>query len=236
MNLQRVMVAAAAGWMLAAGQASAADEPALKTDKDRISYGVGVQTGRNLRKDGIEVDVDLLVRGMKEGLAGDKLLVSEKELRQIMNGFQGELRKKIAANRRILGDDNKKAGTAFMAENGKKEGVVTLPSGVQFKIVKAGDGKKPIASDVVLVNYRGTRLDGFEFDASADGKPAELQVSQLIAGWKEALQMMPSGSKWQIVVPAERAYGPRGVGQDIGPNQTLLFDVELVAIKSTTGQ
>jgi len=108
---------------------------------------------------------------------------------------------------------------------------VTLQSGVQYKIVKAGDGKKPQLSDTILVNYRGTRLDGFEFDASPDGAPATLNVGQLIAGWKEATQLMSVGSKWQLVIPSQQAYGDRGVGQDIGPQQTLLFDVELVAIK-----
>jgi FKBP-type peptidyl-prolyl cis-trans isomerase FklB len=218
-----------AGLGLAA--ACGADEPALKTQKDQISYGVGVQTGRNLRKDGVEVDLDLLIRGIKDGLGGDKLLVSEKEFRQIMNSFQGELRKKIAANRRQLGEENRKAGAAFLAENGKKDGVVTLPSGVQYRIVKAGDGRKPALTDSILVNYRGTRLDGYEFDASPDGSPATLQAGQLIAGWKEVVQLMPVGSKWQVVVPAERAYGERGAGVDIGPNQTLLFDLELVGIK-----
>jgi FKBP-type peptidyl-prolyl cis-trans isomerase FklB len=217
--------------VLILAQANAADDAVLKTDKDRISYGVGVQTGRNLKKDDVDVNMDLMIRGIKDGLAGDKLLVGEKELRQIMNGFQGELRKKIAGNRRILGEENRKAGAAFLADNGKNEGVVTLPSGVQYKILKAGDGKKPLLTDAILVNYRGTRLDGYEFDASADGTPATLQVGQLIAGWKEALQLMPAGSKWQIVVPAERAYGERGVGQDIGPYQTLIFEVELVGIK-----
>jgi FKBP-type peptidyl-prolyl cis-trans isomerase FklB len=231
MKLQDVLTIGTAAMVLTVAQANAADETVLKTDKDRISYGVGVQTGRNFKKNDVEVDLDLMIRGVKDGLAGDKLLVSEKELRQIMNDFQAELRKKMAGNRRILGEENRKAGAAFLADNGKKEGIVTLPSGVQYKILKAGDGKKPLLTDAILVNYRGTRLDGYEFDASPDGKPATLQVGQMIAGWKEALQLMPVGSKWQIVVPAERAYGERGVGQDIGPYQTLLFEVELAGIK-----
>lgn len=226
---QRLLAAGAAGLFLSAAQA--ADESALTSQKDQISYGVGVQTGRNLRKDGVEVDVDLLIRGLRDGLAGDRLLVSEKEFRQIMNGFQGELRKKIAANRRALGEENRKAGAAFLAENGRKDGVVTLPSGVQYRVVKAGEGRKPALADTVLVNYRGTRLDGYEFDASPDAAPAKLTVGQMIAGWKEIVQLMPAGSTWQVAIPPQHAYGERGVGQDIGPYQTLLFDVELVGIQ-----
>jgi FKBP-type peptidyl-prolyl cis-trans isomerase len=231
MNRQFGRLAGAAALMFSLSPAVAADETVLKTEKDRTSYGIGVQTGRNLRRDGMDADLDLLVRGIKDGLAGNKLLVSEKELRQIMNTVQVEMRKKIVANRRMLGEENKRAGADFLAANGKKDGVVTLQSGVQYKIVKAGDGKKPQLSDTILVNYRGTRLDGFEFDASPDGAPATLNVGQLIAGWKEAMQLMPVGSKWQLVVPSHLAYGDRGVGQDIGPHQTLLFDVELVGIK-----
>lgn len=228
MNLKRLVVAVFA---LCSFAAIAADPPPLKTDKDRISYGIGVQTGRNLKKDSVEVDMELLNRGIKDGLAGDKLLISEKELRQVMNALQADLRRKIAANRHALGEENKKAGNEFLAANARKDGVVTLPSGVQYKILKAGSGRKAGIGDTVSVNYRGTRLDGFEFDASPDGKPATLVVGQLIAGWKEALQLMPAGSKWALVVPSQHAYGERGVGQDIGPNQTLLFDVELVDVK-----
>ena len=231
MKLHRTIGIAAAVWMIACGMASGAEGPALKTDKDRISYGIGVQTGRNLKKDGVDVDMELLNRGIKDGLAGDKLLISEQELRQVMNALQADLRRKIAANRRVLGEENKKAGSEYLAANSKKDGVVALPSGVQYKILRAGSGRRPGIGDTVSVNYRGTRLDGFEFDASPDGKPATLVVGQLIAGWKEALQLMPAGSKWALVVPAQQAYGERGVGQDIGPNQTLLFDVELVDVK-----
>jgi FKBP-type peptidyl-prolyl cis-trans isomerase FklB len=128
-------------------------------------------------------------------------------------------------------EDNKKKGEVFLAENKTKEGVVVLPSGVQYKILKAGNGKKPIDSDVVQVYYRGTLLDGSEFDATEPGQPADLKASSLIAGWKEALRLMPAGSKWQIFVPSQLAYGERGVGSDIGPNETLVFEVELLAVK-----
>jgi FKBP-type peptidyl-prolyl cis-trans isomerase FklB len=231
MKMERVIATGFAALTLCLGWARAADEPALATRKDQISYGVGVQTGRNLKNDAIDVNLDLLMRGIRDGMSGGKLLVSERELRQIMHDFQSELQRKIAGNRRIQGEENRKAGSAFLAQNAKKEGVVSLASGVQYKVVKAGSGKKPGPTDVVTINYRGTRLDGVEFDASEDGKPLTIQLGQLISGWQEALQLMPVGSRWEIVVPAERAYGERGVGTQIGPYQTLLFDVELVGIK-----
>jgi len=148
-----------------------------------------------------------------------------------MNSVQTEMRRHIAANRRVLGEENRKIGSDFLAANAKRDGVVTLPSGVQYRVLKSGNGRVPDIGDQVVVHYRGTRLDGFEFDASPAGKPATLPVGQLISGWKEALLLMPAGSKWELAVPSQQAYGERGVGQDIGPNQTLLFDVELLDVK-----
>jgi FKBP-type peptidyl-prolyl cis-trans isomerase FklB len=168
---------------------------------------------------------------MKSGLTGEKLLLSEKELRKVMNNFQAEVRQNAVLTKRQTLEDNKKKGEAFFAENKAKPGVITLPSGVQYKIIKAGKGNKPNDSDLVQVNYRGTLLDGTEFDATAPDHPVTLKASALIAGWKEALKLMPVGSKWQIYIPSQLAYGERGVGSDIGPNETLLFEVELVGIK-----
>lgn len=219
---------------LLANQASADQAQVLKTQKDVVSYSVGLQTGRNFKKDDIDIDSSLFIRGLKDGMTGGKALLSEKDLRKAMNEVLGEVRRKAAINRRIAAEANRKEGDAFLAANQAKEGVTTLASGLQYTVLKPGDGNKPAAADTVEVNYRGTLLNGTEFDASADGKPATLKVASLIQGWQEALKMMPVGSRWRIVIPPQLAYGERGAGQDIGPNQTLVFDVELVAVKGNS--
>ncbi len=203
----------------------------LKSDKEKLSYGIGVSVAKNLKKQATDVDLDLLIQGLKGGISGEKLLLSEKELQKVMNKFQGEVRQNALLSKRLALEDNKKKGEVFLAENKTKAGVVVLPSGVQYKVLKVGNGKKPIDSDVVQVYYRGTLLDGTEFDATEPEHPVDLKASSLIAGWKEALRLMPIGSKWQIVIPSQLAYGERGVGTDIGPNETLVFEVELLAIK-----
>jgi FKBP-type peptidyl-prolyl cis-trans isomerase FklB len=224
-------------WMMVLGlgfcavQASAEEAPVLKTLQDVQSYGIGVNIAKSFKRDEVDVDLDLLVKGMKDVMAGDRLLMPEKELRRAMNSFQGELRQKAAARNRIAAVDNKKKGEDFLAANKSKDGVMTLASGVQYKILKAGEGKQPMDIDSVECNYRGTLLDGTESDGTEPGKPATLKVSQLIPGWKEALKLMPVGSKWQLYIPPQMAYGPRGVGSDIGPNETLVFEVELLAVK-----
>jgi FKBP-type peptidyl-prolyl cis-trans isomerase FklB len=213
------------------GQAHADESLELKTDKDKLSYGIGVSVGRNLRKQDTDVDMNILIKGIETGLTAEKLLFSEKELRLLMNKYQSEVRQKALLSKRLAREDNRKKGEAFLAENKTKEGVVVLPSGVQYKIIKAGNGPKPTDSDIVKVYYRGALLDGTEFDSTDPGHPVDLKASALIAGWKEALSLMPVGSKWQIYIPSELAYGDRGVGSDIGPNETLIFDVELLGIK-----
>lgn len=224
-------------WMMVFGfgffmaQANAEEAQVLKTSRDVQSYGIGVNIAKSFKRDEVDIDLELLVKGMKDVMAGDRLLMPEKDLRRAMNSFQGELRQKAAARNRIAAVDNKKKGEDFLAKNKTKDGVVTLASGVQYKILKAGDGKLPTDVDMVECNYRGTLLDGTEFDGTEPGKPAMLKVSQLIPGWKEALKLMPAGSKWQLYIPPQLAYGPRGVGSDIGPNETLLFEVELLAVK-----
>jgi FKBP-type peptidyl-prolyl cis-trans isomerase FklB len=203
----------------------------FKSDSDAISYAVGASIGRNFKKDDIAINQKIFVQGLSDALAGSKLKMSEKEFKSVLAGFQGDMRRKMAANQKDRSIKNQKKADDFLAENGKKADVVTLPSGVQYKILKAGIGAKPAESDIVEVNYRGTLLDGTEFDASPAGKTANLKLAQLIAGWKEALTLMPVGSKWQLFIPAKAAYGERGVGTDIGPNEMLIFDVELLSIK-----
>lgn len=218
-------------FILATSQAKSEEATDFKADKGKLSYGIGVSIAKNFKKQGTDVDLDILIRGLKSAFAGEKLLMSEKELHKVMNKYQGEVRQNALLAKRLALEDNKKKSEAFLTENKTKEGVMALPSGVQYKIFKAGSGKKPIDSDVVQVYYRGTLLDGTEFDATEPSQPADLKVSSLIAGWKEALRLMPTGSKWQIFIPSQLAYGERGVGSDIGPNEMLVFEVELLAVK-----
>ena len=197
--------------------------------KDRVSYSVGAQTGRALRTaDGAEVNLDALVRGLKDGLDGNRLAIPEKEMQGLLQGFQQMLRQKMAATRGRAIAENRKKAMEFFAENKKKPGMVSLASGVQYQILKSGTGPLPKEEDVVRVNYRGTLLNGTEFDGTEPGHPANLKLSGLIAGWKEALKLMPVGSHWKLYIPPQMGYGERGVGADIGPNETLVFDVELL--------
>jgi FKBP-type peptidyl-prolyl cis-trans isomerase FklB len=212
-------------------QVWSAEKTVLKTDKDKLSYSIGVSIGRNLKMDGTDIDLNLLVKGVKSSMAGEQTLLSDKEIRQVMNDYQVHLRQHAMAKKQQDMSDNQKKGDAYLAEYKSQKGVSALPSGVLYKVVKAGEGKKPLESDTVEVYYRGALINGKEFDATEPGHPAALKVSALIAGWKQALSEMPEGSKWQIVIPSALAYGERGVGNDIGPNEVLVFDVELVAIK-----
>jgi FKBP-type peptidyl-prolyl cis-trans isomerase len=203
----------------------------LKTQKDKFSYSLGMKMGENLHKQSVPVDPAILARGLKDGLAGAKTLLTDDEAQAAIMEVQNDMRKKQQDKMQEVGTANKKEGTAFLAANKAKEGVVTLPSGLEYKILKEGTGPKPTASDTVVCNYRGTLINGTEFDASSKhGGPATFPVGGVIKGWTEALQLMPVGSKWQLFVPSDLAYGDRGAGGDIGPDATLIFDVELLSI------
>ncbi len=228
MNFKRMMLAAL---VIATTQAWAGDATLIKTDKDRLSYSIGASIGKNLKNESAEIDLNVMIEGIKASLAGDKGLLSEKEIREVMNDYQTQMRKRAAAKKQLAQGDNKKKGDAYLAQYKAQKGVLELPNGVLYKIIKEGTGKKPMESDMVEVNYRGTLINGTEFDATEPGRPANLKIPSLIAGWKQALTMMPTGSKWQIVIPSALAYGERGVGADIGPNEVLVFDLELIAIK-----
>ena len=219
------------GLVLVIGQVLAAGATELKSDKDKLSYSIGSSIGKNFKGDGTEIDTNLLMEGLRSSLAGEKSLLPEKEVRQIMNDYQTKLRQAANAKRQLAIADNKKKGDAFLADYKAQAGVVVAPNGLLYKIVKEGPGKKPVESDMVEVNYRGALINGTEFDATEPGKPATLKVSALIPGWKQALSMMSIGSKWHIVIPPVLGYGERGVGSDIGPNEVLVFDLELVGIK-----
>jgi FKBP-type peptidyl-prolyl cis-trans isomerase len=205
----------------------------LKTDKDKVSYSIGVNIGKSMRKDAVDIDPTIFSRGMKDALGGGKLLLTDDEMKIALTKLQGELRAKQEEAMQKAGEINKKAGDDFLAQNKTKQGVVALPDGLQYKILKEGTGPKPAATDSVVCNYRGTLLDGTEFDSSYKrGQPATFPVNGVIKGWTEAVQLMPVGSKWQLFVPAELAYGNRAPSPEIGPNATLVFEVELLSIQN----
>jgi FKBP-type peptidyl-prolyl cis-trans isomerase len=218
-----------------AGQAAAKSQSdeTLKTQKDKASYAIGLNFGKSLQMDSLEVDPNVLLLGLKDAFAGAKPLMTEDEINTVLTELQAEVVKRRQEQMQVAGETNKKDGEAFLAANKTKEGVVTLASGLQYKILKAGTGPKPVAGDSVVCNYLGTLIDGTEFDSSYKrGQPATFPVGQVIKGWTEALQLMPVGSKWQLFVPTEMAYGARSPGPTIGPNSTLIFEVELLSIQA----
>jgi FKBP-type peptidyl-prolyl cis-trans isomerase len=204
----------------------------LKTEKDKISYAAGADMGRRVRTGAVELDNKILLQAFRDSLANRKLLMTDDEIKTTLTSLQADMRKKQEEKMQQLGETNKKAGEEFLAANKTKDGVVTLPSGLQYKILTAGTGPKPTLSDSVVCNYKGTLLDNTEFDSSYKrGQPATFPVGGVIKGWTEALQLMPVGSKWQLFIPPDLAYGPRGSGPTIGPSSTLIFEVELISIK-----
>jgi len=224
-------VLAAAIVLLPSFATVAQDAPELKTDKDKFSYALGMNFGENLRKQGLDLDPAVFARAFAESFNGGKTAMTDQEMQTLLTAAGQEIRKKQAAQQAEKGTAAQKEGDAFLAANKTKEGVVTLPSGLQYKILKTGTGDKPTADDTVVCNYKGTLINGTEFDASEKhGGPLTFPVKGVIAGWTEALQLMPVGSKWQLFVPSNLAYGPQGPGE-IGPNATLIFEVELVSIQ-----
>jgi FKBP-type peptidyl-prolyl cis-trans isomerase FklB len=204
-------------WLLLLGVALAAialgcHAQELKTQKDKVSYGIGVMIGNQMKSQNADVDPDVVARGLKDLLTGAKLQMTDEEIHTTLAAFQAEMRQKQEEANKVAGEKNKKDGEAYLADNKKKDGVVTLPDGLQYKILKAGEGKKPGADDSVVCNYKGTLIDGTEFDSSYKrGTPATFPVQGVIKGWTEALQLMPVGSKWQLFIPSDLAYGERGM-------------------------
>jgi FKBP-type peptidyl-prolyl cis-trans isomerase len=213
---------------------AAAPATTLKDTKEKFSYALGLSLGTNLHRQEVNVDPNIVAQGLKDALnESSKHLLTDQEAAAVLTQMQGEVREKQMAKMKEMESKNKADGAAFLAANKAQAGVVTLPSGLQYKILTAGTGPKPTASDTVVCNYRGTLTDGKEFDSSYKrGQPATFPVTGVIKGWTEALQLMPVGSKWQLVIPAELGYGDRGAGQDIGPGSTLVFEVELLSIQS----
>jgi FKBP-type peptidyl-prolyl cis-trans isomerase FklB len=206
---------------------------ALKTTKDKASYELGVNMGRNFQKNGVQIDPNILVRGVKDGMAGKTPLITDKEGQDALKALQTEVQTAQQEKMKVAGAANRKIGDEFLAANKSRDGVVALPSGLQYKILTAGTGPKPTAADTVVCNYRGTLISGTEFDSSYKrGQPATFPVGGVIKGWTEALQLMPVGSKWQLFIPADLAYGDQARGNDITPGSTLVFEVELVSIQA----
>jgi FKBP-type peptidyl-prolyl cis-trans isomerase len=208
--------------------------PELKTDIDKVSYSIGLQVGFNftrqneaLKKQNVQISTDAMIAGVKDAIAGKPKLTTD-QVRQVLTDFEKNMTQKVQAS----AQKNKTEGEKFLADNKKKDGVKTTESGLQYKVLKEGNGPQPQGSDVVTVNYRGTLIDGTEFDSSYKrGQPATFPLTGVIKGWTEGLQLMKVGSKYQLVVPANLAYGERQMGPDIGPDSTLIFEVELLDVK-----
>ena len=224
--------------------ASAESNQSLKDEKDKLSYSVGVDIGRTIQRLNVDLSQGPLTQGILDVLGSHPMALSDDELQQRLQAFQQKLAQKqeeaLAQKQQEMkssAEKNKAEGKKFLDENAKKDGVTTLPDGLQYKVVKQGTGEKPKPTDVVEVNYRGTFIDGKEFDSSEkNGGPVSFPVNEVIKGWSEALTLMPIGSKWQLFIPSDLAYGDEGEGDDIQPGSTLVFDVELLGVKKEEAQ
>ncbi len=207
------------------------DSPALKTMSDSVSYAIGLNIGKSIKSDSLDVNPAIIASGIRHAMSGDKPMLTDEQIQSTMEALQKQMMAKQAAAQSAASEENKSKGAAFLAENKKKEGVVELASGLQYKIIKEGKGKKPAATDKVKVHYVGTTIDGEEFDSSVKrGTPAEFKLNEVIAGWTEGLQLLPVGSKCMLYVPSNLAYGDRGASGPIKPGSTLIFEVELLDI------
>ena len=221
-------------FVIAASVAStgfAQEKPQLKDQKDKVSYSIGLDIGNTFKKQKMDVNPDILMSGLKDGISGAKPLLTEDEVKETMTAFSKDMMQKQTNLNKEAAFKNAAAGQKFLDENNKKDGVKTTASGLQYKVLKEGNGPTPKETDTVVTNYQGTLIDGTVFDSSYKrGEPATFPVNKVIKGWTEALQLMKVGSKYQLYIPSALAYGERGAGQEIGPNSTLVFDVELISI------
>lgn len=202
-----------------------------KNGREKVSYGIGVETAKNIKAQRLDVNVEMIIQGLKDELAGKKLAVPQRELRRLMTMFHVEQRRQRVENTVIASQNNAKKSETFLNYNSAKPGVVVLPSGLQYRIITDGKGKKPGPSDTVLCSFQGTLIEGEEFDGSEPGQPASLKINQAVPGLKEALLLMREGSKWEVVVPPHLGYGAHGFGRTIGPNETLIYEIELLSVK-----
>ncbi|MBC7389926.1 MAG: FKBP-type peptidyl-prolyl cis-trans isomerase [Opitutaceae bacterium] len=202
------------------------------TDKENVSYAIGNSIGHNFLSQGIDVDPEIVAMAIKHVLTDSELALTDEEMDDTMRMFQQMMQEKEGEQKSKGGEENRAAGKAFLTDNQRNEGIITTPSGLQYQVIKEGSGPKPNLTDEVTTHYHGTLINGKVFDSSVKrGQPASFPVNGVIAGWTEALQLMPTGSKWKLFIPSELAYGERGAGADIGPGTTLIFEVELLAIR-----
>jgi len=218
--------------VLFANSAQGKENPAFKNQKDKASYSIGINIGKNMKMQSEDIDPELLILGIRDAFSGNPLKLTEEERTKAINQFQQEMRAKAEVLIKEIAIKNQKEGDRFLAENKKKKGVVTLESGLQYKVLTKGKGDSPKLTDTVKTHYRGTLIDGTEFDSSySREEPTSFPVNGVIRGWTEALQLMKVGSKWQLFIPPDMAYGNRGAGPKIGPDSTLVFEIELLSIQ-----
>jgi FKBP-type peptidyl-prolyl cis-trans isomerase FklB len=238
---------AAPAWLLLAEDkpAAEADKPAatqpggdaFKSEKERVSYSIGMRIASGMKAQEVDLDIDVIAKAMKDVMAGNKTLLTEPEAQQVLMQWQGRMQEEFQKKQAALAQKSQAEGAKFLEENKKKEGVKTTPSGLQYKVIASGEGASPKADDTVTVHYKGTLTSGEQFDSSLDrGEPATFMVNRVIPGWTEALQLMKVGDKWQVYIPSDLAYGPRGNGRNIPPNSVLVFDVELLGIQPPATQ
>jgi FKBP-type peptidyl-prolyl cis-trans isomerase FklB len=230
---------AAVAMVLTLGACSGKEQTVVNMEslQDKVSYGIGLRIGRDFKAQQVDLKPDLLMKGIEDGLSGAEPLLTDEQIRETMVAFQQEMMEREKTRLEEASVKNAEEGKQFLEANAQKEGVVTLPSGLQYKVVTEGSGKQPAAEDIVKVHYRGTLVDGTEFDSSySRNEPAEFPVGGVIPGWTEALLLMKEGAKWQLVLPPELAYGERGAGPRIGPNATLVFEVELLEVNPQESQ
>lgn len=213
-------------------QAKEPEPVTLDTPEQRLSYGIALRMGERMKSDGMKLDVDAYSLGMRDAFEGGEAKLTDEEINAEMVAFQEKMEAERQAEQEAAATENADAGAAFLEENAKREGVVVTDSGLQYEVIEAGEGATPTSEDTVEVHYRGTLIDGTEFDSSySRGQTVSFGVTQVIPGWTEALQLMKEGAKYKLFIPSDLAYGPAGAGQMIGPNATLVFDVELIAIE-----
>ena len=207
-----------------------ADDRLPLREQDKVSYSIGMEVARNFKKNEVPLDPAMVSRGMLDELSGQRALLSDKEFHKVLAEFQNQLRQRMAANTRMQASENRKKAEDFLLNNKTKEGVMTLAGGLQYKVLQAGQGPLPKESETVVINYRGTLLDGTEFDATEPGKPGKAKMFDLFNGLRAGIRQMSIGSHWQLWIPPQLGYGERGVGSDIGPNELLVYDIELVGV------
>lgn len=199
--------------------------------QDQISYTIGVDMGKNLKAQNININPSMLAQGIKDGMAGGQMLMTQQQMDAALKQFQQQMVSKQQQQMQQMGDQNSKDGAAFLAKNKTQPGVVTLPNGLQYKVILAGNGNSPTANDTVTVDYEGSFINGQVFSSTyQQGQPVTFQVSQVIPGWQQALKMMKPGAEWMVYIPSNLAYGQQGVGDTIGPNETLVFKIHLLSI------